>query len=73
MLARIGYTRFAMTIFDTDAESVEEAWARMHAAAAGHRIRIGAAVFDADRPLPIDALLDQAARDLAPSAFAIGL
>ncbi len=72
ILARIGHARFAMTIFDTDAESVEEAWARMHAAAAGHRIRIGAAIFDADRPLPIDALLEQAARDLAPSALAAG-
>ena len=72
MLARIGHARFAMTIFDTDAESVEEAWARLHAAAAGHRIRIGAAIFDSDRPLPIDALLEQAARDLAPSALAIG-
>lgn len=72
MLARIGQTRFAMTIFDTEAESVEEAWARMHSAAAGHRIRIGAAIFDLDRPLPIDVLLEQAARDLAPTALAIG-
>ena len=72
MLARIGQTRFAMTIFDTDSESVEEAWARMHSAAASRRIRIGAAVFDSERSLPIDILLDQAARDLAPAALAIG-
>jgi PleD family two-component response regulator len=70
-LARIGQNRFAMTIFDTDAESVEEAWARLHAGLAGHRIRIGAAIFDRDRPVSLDALLDQAALDLAPTALAM--
>ena len=71
LLARIGATRFGMAIFDTDVETLEEAWARIHAAGESHRIRIGAAVFHADRPSSLDALLNQAACDLAPSAFAM--
>jgi PleD family two-component response regulator len=70
-LARIGQNRFAMTIFDTDAESVEEAWARLHAGVTGHRIQIGAAIFDRERPASLEALLDQAALDLAPTALAM--
>jgi diguanylate cyclase (GGDEF)-like protein len=70
-LARIGQTRFAMTIFDTDAESVEEAWARLHAGVTGQRIQIGAAIFDTERPVSLEALLDQAALDLAPAVLAM--
>ena len=70
-LARIGQNRFAMTIFDTDAESVEEAWAKLHAGVTGHRIRIGAAIFDRESPASLEALLDQAALDLAPTALAM--
>ena len=69
LLARIGEVRFGLTIFDTDMESVEEVWARMHGSAAEHRILIGAAVFDAERPASLEALLDQAAADLTPSAL----
>lgn len=68
-LARIGQARFALTIFDTGIESVEEAWARIHAGATAHRILIGAAIFDRERPVSLEALLDQAALDLAPVAL----
>ena len=71
LLARIGQTRFAVAVFDTEAESVEEAWARMYSGGHEFRIRIGAAIFDADRPVSLDALLEQAALDLAPSAMAM--
>src|SRR5271156_4712370 len=40
VIARIGETRFGMAVFETDVESLEEAWARMHSAAAEHRMRI---------------------------------
>ena len=70
-LARIGQTRFAMSVFDTDAESVEEAWARLHAGSTGHHVQLGAAIFDRARPLSLEALLDQAALDLAPAALAM--
>jgi diguanylate cyclase (GGDEF)-like protein len=69
VLGRIGATRFGLTVFDTDRESVEEVWARIYGSAAGHRILIGAAIFDADRPAPLEVLLDLAAMDLAPGAL----
>jgi diguanylate cyclase (GGDEF)-like protein len=71
LLARIGQTRFALAIFDSEPESVEEAWSRMHAAAQERRIRVGAAIFDPDRPTSLDTLLDQAALDLAPSGLSM--
>jgi PleD family two-component response regulator len=71
VIARIGETRFGMAFFETDAESLEEAWARMHSAAADHRMQIGAAIFAADRPASLDVLLEQAALDLSPAALAM--
>ncbi len=70
LLARIGETRFGLTIFDTELETVEEAWARLHGSV-GHRILIGAAVFDEEHPASLEALLEKAARDLTPNAFAM--
>ena len=71
LLARITETHFALTIFDTEVEPVEAAWARFHSVAGAHRIGIGAAIFDAAHPASIDVLLDQAESDLAPAAFAV--
>jgi PleD family two-component response regulator len=71
LLARITETHFALTIFDTDVEPVEAAWARFHSIAGAHRIGIGAAIFDAAHPASIDVLLDQAASDLVPATFAV--
>jgi diguanylate cyclase (GGDEF)-like protein len=71
LLARIGQARFGLTIVDTEAEPVEAAWARIHHAALEHRIVIGSAIFDPESPLSLDALLEQAALDLAPNAFAM--
>jgi PleD family two-component response regulator len=71
LVARITETRFALTIFDTDVEPVEAAWARFHLNAAAHQIGIGAAIFDAAHPASLEALIDQAESDLAPAAFAV--
>jgi diguanylate cyclase (GGDEF)-like protein len=71
LIARIGEIRFGIAIFDTDAESIEEAWARIHGAADIHRLSVGAAVFDVDRPATLEILLEQAALDLAPSVHAM--
>jgi PleD family two-component response regulator len=71
LLGRIGETRFGLSFFDTDPESVEEIWARIHSSAAGHRILFGAAIFDPDRPASLEALLDRAVLDLTPSAVAM--
>jgi diguanylate cyclase (GGDEF)-like protein len=70
LVARIGAGQFSLTIFETTAESAEEAWARLHSATAVHSISLGAAVFDPERPLSLDALLECASLDLAPKALA---
>lgn len=67
LLARIECTRFGMMIFDTEVESVEVAWSRIHSTLLPHRIQIGAAIFSGDHPATLDALLAQAANDLAPN------
>ncbi len=64
LVARIGERHFALSIFDGDVETAEEAWVRIRAAAAEHRIDIGASIFDRSRPLSLDAMLDQAMADL---------
>lgn len=71
LVARIGDVRFGLTIFDTECESVEAAWARIHAATSEHRIQIGAAIFDDSNSASLDVLLEQAARDLTPAAAAM--
>jgi diguanylate cyclase (GGDEF)-like protein len=71
LIARIGDTRFGMTIFDTQVESLEGAWARIHAALLSHRIKTGAAVFSFEHPVTLDALMEQASNDLFPNALAM--
>ncbi len=71
LLARITETHFALTIFDTDIEPVEAAWARFHSTTGAHRIGIGAAIFDSAHPASLEVLIDQAESDLAPAAFAV--
>jgi PleD family two-component response regulator len=74
LLARLEETRFVLTLFDSDVESVETAWARIHSEAAERRIAIGAAIFEPDRPVALEVLLDRADQDLpratpAPAAL----
>ena len=63
-LARVSDGHFALGIFDTEVESVEEAWARVRSLAAEQRIDIGASVFDSARPIAVEAMLTQALADL---------
>jgi diguanylate cyclase (GGDEF)-like protein len=71
LVARIGCMRFGLAIFDTDFESLESAWSRIHAALLEHRIQSGSAIFSADHPATLDSLLEQAANDLAPNTLAM--
>jgi PleD family two-component response regulator len=71
LVGRIGEMRFGITVFDTDAESLEEAWARIHGGAFRHRLQVGAAIFDTKHPASLDVLLEQAALDLGPRAVGI--
>lgn len=67
-LARIGAHRFAITIFDSEPETLEEAWMRIRTAASKHRLDVGLSIFDRNRPLTLDAMLEQAEQDLAPAS-----
>jgi diguanylate cyclase (GGDEF)-like protein len=71
LVARIGSARFGLAIFDTDLESVEAAWSRLHEALQEHRISSGAAIFSPDHPATLDSLLEQAVNDLAPNSMAM--
>jgi PleD family two-component response regulator len=68
VLARIEPTRFGVTIFDSEAEPLESASARIQAAMRPHRIQIGAAIFTPDHPTTLDKLLEQATANLNPNA-----
>jgi PleD family two-component response regulator len=67
LLARIAENRFALAVFDSEAESLEEAWARIRGAARDHRIDIGASIFDRNRPHTLETMLEQAEHDLNPA------
>jgi len=69
VIARIGENRFGMAIFETAVESLESTWARLHSAAEGHRMSFGAAMFDPERPVSLEVLLQQAALDMTPSVM----
>jgi len=62
LVARLGHLRFGLAVFDTEAEPVQEIRARLVTAATGGKIAFGAAVFDPQHPVSLDALLEQAAR-----------
>ncbi len=71
-LARIGTRRFAITIFDSEPETLEEAWMRIRTAASKHRLDVGVSIFDRSRALTLEAMLEQAEKDLAPVPRAAG-
>jgi FixJ family two-component response regulator len=66
-LARIGDRRFAMTIFDSELEMLEEAWIRIRAASAERRIEVGVSIFDPQRPLTLEVMIEHAELDLEPT------
>jgi PleD family two-component response regulator len=71
ILARIDESRFAVSLIETREEPLESAWARFHSASELNRLSVGAAIFDPERPVPFDLLLEQAALDMNPSALAM--
>ena len=68
LVARLGHSQFGLAVFDTEAESVEEVRARLTAATGDGKLAFGAAVFDPQHPVSLDALLEQAALNLRPAA-----
>jgi len=71
LLARISELRFALAILDTLAEPIEIARARIETAAISQGIALGAAILEPDSPASLEALLEQAAANLAPIALAV--
>ena len=71
VVARLGETRFAMSVFDTAAESVNAAWSRIHTSAGESGMAIGAAIYDSAHPSPLEMLIERAERDLTPKAMAV--
>ena len=68
LLARLNHSRFGLAVLDTLAEPVEEISARLHAAIIDGKLAFGTAVFDPHQPVSLDALLEQAALNLRPTA-----
>ena len=67
LLARLSHSRFGFAVLDTLAEPVEEIRARLHAAGADGKLTFGAALFDPQQPVSLDALLEQAGLNLSPT------
>jgi PleD family two-component response regulator len=70
LLARIGERAFAVAVFEAEDRNLEDAWTRLNGASASLRLNVGAAVFRPDSPVPLEELLEQAQRELAPVAAA---
>lgn len=68
LLARIDPARFAMTVFDTEPESVEAARTRIQTALRPHRIQVGSSIFSPEHPSTLDALMEQATHSKAAQA-----
>jgi DNA-binding NarL/FixJ family response regulator len=66
LVARLNFSRFGLAVFDTEAEPMDHIRARVHITASANKIALGSAVFDPQRPVSLDALLDQAALNLRP-------
>jgi len=64
LVARLGERHFAMSVFDSEVESAEEAWARIRSAAAECHIDVGVSIFEEARPLSLDMMIEQALADL---------
>jgi PleD family two-component response regulator len=71
-LARIGARRFAVTIFDSEVETLEEAWMRVRTTATRRGLEVGVSIFDPQRPLSLEHMLEQAEQDLAPAPKMVG-
>jgi hypothetical protein len=63
----VGLIHLALSVLDSEMESAEEIWARLHEAAGKADLSLGVAVFDPQRPMALDQLLQRAARDLEPT------
>ena len=68
LVARLSHSRFGLSAFDTEAEPVEEIRGRVQTASIDGEIALSAAMFDPQHPVSLDALLEQAAQGLRPTA-----
>jgi PleD family two-component response regulator len=66
MISRIDALRFVITVFDSELETLEEAWMRIRTAASLRRMDLGASIFDYQRPVSLEAMIERAEQDLVP-------
>jgi GGDEF domain-containing protein len=59
-LYRVSATRFALTLFETDFESLERAQQRVEKGLAGERTLLGSAIFSPEEPLSLEDLFHEA-------------
>jgi PleD family two-component response regulator len=64
LLGRIDPTRFGISIFESATESFDAVRIRVQTALRQYRLQAGAAVFSPDQPSTLDALMDEATKDL---------
>jgi PleD family two-component response regulator len=64
-LYRVSATRFALTLFETDFESLEHAQQRVEKGLAGERILLGSAIFSPQEPLSLEDLFREASDSTA--------
>lgn len=67
-LARIGPGRFAIGVFDSDLEVLEEVWMRLRTPG----LRVGGSIFDPRAPRVLEAVIEDAERDLIPAPCGAG-
>lgn len=68
LVARVGLMHLAVSVLDSEKDPAEDVLARLNEAAGNAQISLGAAVFDPAKPVALDDLLEQAARDLHPAS-----
>jgi PleD family two-component response regulator len=66
-LARVDPRRFAITVFDSEIETLEQSWVRIRKATAERQLEVGVSIFDKQRPVTLEVMLEQAELDLAPT------
>lgn len=60
LLYRVGPARFALTLFETEFESLERAQQRVERALAGERVLVGSAIFHPEEPASLEDLFAEA-------------
>ncbi len=67
LVARVGLMHLAVSVLDSEKEPAEGVLARLNEVADKAQVSLGSAMFDPEKPVALDQLLAEAARDLHPT------